>query len=86
MATSEEGKAPAHKIKRIEPVVKSSNVQARVLTLAPGEAIPWHYHRESTDHTSCSKVSFRSQRATRIPGSGACRLEAAIGLRPERRI
>src|SRR6478672_365829 len=22
----------------------------RVFTLAPGEAIPWHYHRQSTDH------------------------------------
>jgi quercetin dioxygenase-like cupin family protein len=35
---------------RGETVVKSSDVQVRVFTLAAGEVIPWHYHRESTDH------------------------------------
>ena len=44
------GKAPPYKVKRIEPVVKGSDVQARVFTLAPGEAIPWHFHGESTDY------------------------------------
>ena len=37
-------------VKRVEPVVKGSDVQARIFTLAPGEKIPWHYHRQSTDH------------------------------------
>ncbi len=41
---------PPYKVKRVDPVVKGSDVQARVFTLAPGEAIPWHYHRETTDH------------------------------------
>jgi quercetin dioxygenase-like cupin family protein len=40
----------AYKVKSVETVVKGSDVQARVFTLAPGEAIPWHYHGESTDH------------------------------------
>ncbi len=39
-----------YKVKRVETVVKGSDVQARVFTLAPGEAIPWHYHHETTDH------------------------------------
>ena len=39
-----------YKVKRIEPVVKGSDVQARVFTLAPGEAIPWHYHRQCADY------------------------------------
>ncbi|MGA8699919.1 MAG: cupin domain-containing protein [Xanthobacteraceae bacterium] len=41
---------PSYKVKSVETVLKGSDVQARVFTLAPGEVIPWHYHRESTDH------------------------------------
>ena len=50
MSDSDRAKTPTYKVKRVEPVVKGSDVQARVFTLAPGEAIPWHYHRQSTDH------------------------------------
>jgi quercetin dioxygenase-like cupin family protein len=50
MTTSDRANAPAYKVKHVEPVIKGSDVQARVFTLAPGEAIPWHYHRQSTDH------------------------------------
>ena len=39
-----------YSVKNIEPVVKGTDVQARIFTLAPGEAIPWHYHEKSTDH------------------------------------
>jgi quercetin dioxygenase-like cupin family protein len=41
---------PPYKVKRVETVVTGSDVQARVFTLALGEVIPWHYHREITDH------------------------------------
>ena len=41
---------PAYKVKNIEPVIQGDEVQARIFTLAPGEFIPWHLHRESTDH------------------------------------
>ena len=41
---------PPYRVKRVETVVKGSDVQARVFTLAAGEVIPWHYHRETTDH------------------------------------
>jgi quercetin dioxygenase-like cupin family protein len=41
---------PPYKLKSVETVVRGSDVQARVFTLAPGENIPWHFHRETTDH------------------------------------
>jgi quercetin dioxygenase-like cupin family protein len=36
-------------VKSIEPVAIGSDVQARLFTLAPGEAIPWHFHSAVTD-------------------------------------
>jgi quercetin dioxygenase-like cupin family protein len=39
-----------YKIKNLETVVKGTDVQVRVFTLAPGETIPWHFHRDSTDY------------------------------------
>ena len=36
-------------VKAIEPVAVGSDVQARLLTLAPGETIPWHFHSAVTD-------------------------------------
>jgi quercetin dioxygenase-like cupin family protein len=50
MAKPDPVNAPAYKVKNIEPIVKSRDVQARVFTLAPRDVIPWHYHQHSTDH------------------------------------
>ena len=36
-------------VKSVEPVAVGSDVQARIFTLAPGEAIPWHFHSAVTD-------------------------------------
>jgi len=36
-------------VKSIEPVMISSEVQARLFTLAPAETIPWHFHSAVTD-------------------------------------
>ena len=36
-------------VKSIEPVAIGSDVQARIFTLGPGEAIPWHFHSAVTD-------------------------------------
>ena len=59
---------PPYKVKRVETVVKGSDVQARVFTLAPGEVIPWHYHRETTDHyfvlEGILSISTRERNAT----------------------
>jgi quercetin dioxygenase-like cupin family protein len=41
--------AAGYSVKSIEPVAIGSDVQARVFTLAPGEAIPWHFHSAVTD-------------------------------------
>jgi hypothetical protein len=39
-----------YEVKNVEPVAVSNDVQVRVFTLARGDVIPWHYHRESTGH------------------------------------
>jgi quercetin dioxygenase-like cupin family protein len=47
---SHPAKSSNYKVKHIEPVVVGSDVQARLFTLAPRETIPWHFHKQSTDH------------------------------------
>ena len=48
-----------YQVKKVEPVVVSNDVQVRVFTLAHGDVIPWHYHRERghaahiAQHRSC---------------------------------
>jgi quercetin dioxygenase-like cupin family protein len=37
-------------VKKIETVISTPLIRARVFTLAPQEGIPWHYHNEITDH------------------------------------
>jgi quercetin dioxygenase-like cupin family protein len=41
---------PNYKIKHVEPIAIGADVQARVMTLAPADVIPWHHHSEETDH------------------------------------
>lgn len=43
-------KSQNYSVKRVKLVLKGSDVQARIFTLAPGDRIPWHYHRQSRDH------------------------------------
>jgi quercetin dioxygenase-like cupin family protein len=38
-----------YSVKSVEPVAIGGDVQARLFTLAPGEAIPWHFHSAVTD-------------------------------------
>jgi quercetin dioxygenase-like cupin family protein len=38
-----------YRVKAIEPVMVGHDMQARLFTLAPGEAIPWHFHSTITD-------------------------------------
>jgi quercetin dioxygenase-like cupin family protein len=37
-------------VTRSEVIVSGQDVQARVMTLAPEQIIPWHYHSAITDH------------------------------------
>jgi quercetin dioxygenase-like cupin family protein len=38
-----------YRVKAVEPVLLGRDVQVRLFTLAPGEAIPWHYHSAVSD-------------------------------------
>ena len=39
-----------YSVKNVEPIISAAHAQARIFTLAPGQNIPWHHHREVTDH------------------------------------
>jgi quercetin dioxygenase-like cupin family protein len=39
-----------YQVKNIESVAIGSDMQARLFTLAPGDEIPWHFHKECTDY------------------------------------
>src|ERR1700753_862183 len=39
-----------YSIARTELVFSSQDVHARIMTLAPQQTIPWHYHSEVTDY------------------------------------
>lgn len=38
---------------RDETIIRTSNVSVRILTLAPGEVAPWHFHTEVVDNMFC---------------------------------
>jgi quercetin dioxygenase-like cupin family protein len=63
-----------YKIKNVETVVKGTDVQVRVFTLAPGETIPWHFHRDSTDYyfvlEGVLSISTREPTSTRTLSIG----------------
>ena len=43
------------KIAGRESVMEGADMRVSVLTLGPGDCIPWHYHNEITDRSSVSK-------------------------------
>ncbi len=49
-STTNDTKMANYQVKNVEPVMIGSDVRARLFTLAPGDVIPWHYHRETADH------------------------------------
>jgi quercetin dioxygenase-like cupin family protein len=58
---------PAYIVKDVELVMVGADVQARILTLGPGDSIPWHYHSETTDHYFVLRGSLTIE--TRNPGA-----------------
>ena len=36
-----------------EVIIQTDNVRVRVMNLLAGEATPWHFHQEVTDHMIC---------------------------------
>jgi len=69
-----QARKPNYSIKQSETVVSGQDVQARVMTLAPGQTIPWHYHSEITDHyfvfNGSLMIETRSPEATSTLGIG----------------
>lgn len=67
-------KTANYQVKNIESVMIGSDVRARLFTLAPGDVIPWHYHRETADHYFVLQgeltVSIRLPEESRIVGVG----------------
>ena len=39
-----------YQVKRVEPVMVGSDMEARLFTLAPRDMIPWHCHSECADY------------------------------------
>jgi quercetin dioxygenase-like cupin family protein len=39
-----------YQVKKVEPVMIGSDMRARLFTLAPGDTISWHHHRDAADH------------------------------------
>lgn len=72
-------------VKSVEPVAIGSDVQARVFTLAPGEAIPWHFHSTVAD-TYFVLEGTLSVRPGRRPIGNFSPSVRAIGLRRRPRI
>jgi quercetin dioxygenase-like cupin family protein len=71
---TERAEAPDYTVKSVEPVAVGSDVLARVFTLAPGEAIPWHFHSAVADTYFVLEGVLSIE--TRAP---AARLEVAVG-------
>ena len=42
--------SPNYQVKRVDPVMVGSDMQARLFTLAPRDEIPWHRHSECADY------------------------------------
>lgn len=53
-----------------ELVAEGADLRVQVLTLAPGQCIPWHYHSEVTDHFVCLEGPMIV--ATRAPRTQHC--------------
>jgi quercetin dioxygenase-like cupin family protein len=78
-SASAASKKPNYTVKDVEIVVAGKDVQARVITLAAGDSIPWHYHTETTDHYFVLRGSLTI--ATRNPNE-----EHELGIGDRHRI
>ena len=66
---------PNYRVKSIELIMKGSDMQARLFTLAPNETIPWHFHRTAADHyfvlEGTLTITTREPDELRTIGSGS---------------
>ncbi len=63
-----------YKIEDREIIAKVKNLRASVLTVGPGQSVPWHHHSEITDTVFCiegpMQVETRSPDEKRILAPG----------------
>jgi len=66
----EGARPPLAEIADRETVMEGADMRVRVLTLAAGQCIPWHYHTDIVDSFVCLKgpmvVETRAPRATHV--------------------
>ena len=55
MAAGSEG---AYSVEDREMVAETPDLRMLVLTLGPGQAVPWHWHSAVTDHMICLEGSM----------------------------
>ena len=77
---------PAYEVQKIMTVVAGAGYQVREFTVAPGEAVPWHYHTEVTDWCYClegvvaaetrSRAAPETVTALRLAPGQSCCIEA----------
>jgi quercetin dioxygenase-like cupin family protein len=72
VSTDSASNKPNYTVKNVELIVSGADVQARILTLAPGDVIPCHSHSESTDHYFVLRGTLTIK--TRHPDS-ECKME-----------
>ena len=54
-----------YEVERRETVAETDALRVRILTLAAGQEVPWHYHSQVTDTFYCWKVRCRWKHAPR---------------------
>ncbi|MBW8268201.1 cupin domain-containing protein [Caldovatus aquaticus] len=64
----------SYPLEKREVVMEGADMRASVLTLAPGQCVPWHYHSEVTDVFFCLEgpmvVETRAPREERVLRAG----------------
>ena len=57
-----------HRIEGLETLAEAATLRVRVLTLGPGQSVPWHHHTQITDRFFC--MSGQMCVNTRTPENG----------------
>ena len=69
----------AYEVAHREMVAEVANLRVVVLTLAPGQFVPWHYHSEITDTFFCLQGPMVIETGAVQSDSGRTTTELAVG-------
>lgn len=72
-------KQPAYEVAQREMVAEVENLRIVVLTLAPGQFVPWHYHSEITDTFFCLQGPMVIETGAAQTNGGRSQTELAAG-------